>query len=125
VRHLSRAHTRTLLACAALVLTAFARDASAQVTSPYPGVTVVQEPGSSLAIVNLCAPGIGVRATRFEEREATAPEWAARSGVGLATNGDYFDYGSYYVVHRGSPISISSTEHRRPARPTSSAARTR
>lgn len=54
---------------------------------------------TALAVVNLCAPGVSVRTTRYEERGALAIDWAARTGVDLAVNGDLFEYGSYAVTH--------------------------
>ncbi len=76
------------------------RVAEAQIWSPYPGVTIVRGPGTSMAVVDLCAGGIGMRATHFTERGATAPVWAARTGAALAVNADFFEYVTYYVGHR-------------------------
>lgn len=41
------------------------------VSNPFPGVKLVRTGNSALAVVNLCAPGVSVRATRYGERKGT------------------------------------------------------
>lgn len=77
-----------------------AREALADVSDPLPGVRLVRRGGNqSLAIADLCTPGVAVRATRHAERTKTAPQWAAVSGVQVAINADFFD-ASYRVWGR-------------------------
>ncbi len=87
----------------ALALAAGSAHAQVQVTSPLPGVrlAVAVNNGnpSALLVVDLCAPGVTVRTTRYDERGALAADWAARTGVDLAVNGDLFDFGAYSVAH--------------------------
>lgn len=81
-------------------LSSFTSTAFADVSDPLPGVRLVRRGGNqSLAIADLCTPGIAVRATRHAERTKTAPQWAAVSGVQVAINADFFD-GSYRVWGR-------------------------
>ncbi len=84
------------LACAvvALLLTALmAPDvATADVSYPLPGVTLVTRPGAAMTIANLCAPGVSVRATRYAERNATPQGWAQSVGAQVAINADFFDF---------------------------------
>lgn len=80
--------------------TSFTSAALADVTDPLPGVRLVRRGGNqSLAIADLCTPGVSVRATRHAERTKTAPQWAAASGVQVAINADFFD-ASYRVWGR-------------------------
>lgn len=87
----------------ALALRASSAVAQVQVSTPAPGIQLAYGVNggnpTALAVVNLCAPGISIRTTRYEERGALAVDWAARTGVDLAVNGDLFLYGSYSVVH--------------------------
>ncbi len=78
--------------------------ASAQVTvsDPLPGVRLAHlvngGRASAMLVIDLCAPGVDVRTTRYEERGALASEWAARTGVDAAINGDLYVAG-YETVH--------------------------
>ncbi|MSP61319.1 MAG: hypothetical protein EXR72_13435 [Myxococcales bacterium] len=81
---------------------ALALPARADVTSPFPGVTLVHHPGqSALAIIDLCAPGVAVRATRFDERKGTPQEFAQKLDLEVAINADFFEFpGWSFVVGR-------------------------
>lgn len=93
----------TLRGIAAVALLPALAVAQVQVSSPAPGIQLAYGINNgnptALAVVNLCAPGVSVRTTRYEERGALAVDWAARTGVDLAVNGDLFEYGSYAVTH--------------------------
>ena len=80
------------LSClAALVATTGA--ARADVSQPFGGVTLVSHAGhGSLLVVNLCAAGVSVRATRYGERHKKASEWGSAIGAQAAINGDFFDF---------------------------------
>lgn len=75
-----------------LALVPFA--ASAQVSNPKPGLTVVRIASAMLAVVDLCAPGVSVRATTYAERKRTPRSWAQLPQVAadLAVNVDFFDF---------------------------------
>lgn len=63
-------------------------------TSPAPGVTLLEFPGRALAVADLCAPGVSMRATKYSERKATPQGWGSRADVGatIAANADFFDF---------------------------------
>lgn len=71
---------------------AFTTTAGAQVTKPFPGVTLVRHGGRALAIGDLCAAGVSVRATKYDERKRTPESWASVSGAAVAINADFFDF---------------------------------
>lgn len=64
----------------------------AEVTKPFPGVTLVKRPGSALVIADLCAPGVAVRATKYDERKRTPESWGNLVGAEVAINADFFDF---------------------------------
>lgn len=80
---------------AALISTA----ALANVSQPFPGVTLVTNGGSAMVIASLCTPGVSVRATKYGERRGTPQTWAARSGVQVAINADFFDFPGWSLVN--------------------------
>lgn len=84
----------SVLALAAATHLGSAPEASAQVTTPLPGVTLVQHGGRALAIADLCAPGVSIRATTYDERKNTPEGWANLPSVGadVAVNADFFDF---------------------------------
>lgn len=67
-------------------------------TSPFTGVQHLHRRTANQNIhllkVDLCAPGVSIRATAVSERGRTVPSFAAATGVDAAVNGDFFD-GSY------------------------------
>jgi hypothetical protein len=88
---------------AALAALAFsASTAHAQVSKPYPGMTLVEHGGQGAMIVlDLCAPGTSIKTTAYADRKATPAEWATPKGYEAATNADFFDFpGWTYVVGR-------------------------
>lgn len=67
--------------------------ASAQVSTPFTGVTLVRHGGRVMAIADLCAAGVTLRATKYAERRRTPESWANLPAVGaaVAVNADFFD----------------------------------
>ena len=87
---------RSMLATlAALVCAAVPRIAAAQiaVTHPFTGVALARGNGTALAVVDLCANGVAVRATARSEAGALASTWAQRIGAQVAINADFFTLG--------------------------------
>src|SRR5689334_7345484 len=75
--------------------------AHAAVSSPYPGVTLVEHNEAVLAAVDLCAPGVSVRSTRYGERQATPLQWGQAVDAEVAINGDFFEFPGWgWVVGR-------------------------
>jgi hypothetical protein len=66
--------------------------ASAAVSYPHPGLTLVTNPGTAMVIADLCAAGVAVRATKYEERKQTPQGWATSIGLQAAVNADFFDF---------------------------------
>jgi hypothetical protein len=94
-------HPTVATAVAAMLLHAGA--ASAAVTHPFGGVTMVNHGDRVLVIADLCAAGVSLRATKYGEREATPQQWATNPAVNadVAINADFFDFpGWTYVVGR-------------------------
>ena len=96
--------------------------AAAGNSTPFHGVTLVEGPSDAMAIVDLCASGVSVRATKYAEREATPETWAQKAGVGadIAVNADFFDFpGWTYVVGRarGAGEDWPANEQNREGRP--------
>ena len=85
----------------ALCASTLTGSALAAVSTPFPGVTVVDDGNRVMAIADLCAPGVSVRATAYDERRGTPQEWATKAGVNadVAINADFFDFpGWTYVI---------------------------
>lgn len=76
----------------ALVLALTSASASAAVSQPHPGITLVTNPGTAMVIADLCASGVSVRATKYEERKQTPEGWASGLGLAAAVNADFFDF---------------------------------
>jgi Phosphodiester glycosidase/FG-GAP-like repeat/Putative metal-binding motif len=86
------------IALAGLLL---ASTAEAGVSSPHPGLTLVDHGSTALVVADLCAPGVSVRATKYGERDHTAASWAQLVDAEVAINADFFDFpGWSYVVGR-------------------------
>ncbi len=88
--------TRTVLALAALGLSLVSAPVSAQDTwtTPFPGIrhlhrTAAPRVNINAAVVDLCAPGVSVRHTAFEEREQRTSAFATSVGAQWAINGDF------------------------------------
>ncbi len=88
------------LACSALVFGA--STAHAQVSKPFPGMTLVEHGGQgSMIVLDLCAPGTSIKTTTYADRQATPQQWATPKGYEAATNADFFDNPVYtYVIGR-------------------------
>lgn len=103
----------------ALASSASARDVW---DTPYPGVVHLERttdtPWSIHAVlVDLCAPGVRVRASSHEERGQTTSAFAAEVGAAIAVNGDFFRSGAGYdtsgiAVGDGDPWPASGPDDR-------------
>ncbi len=93
---------RAAALAATLAVAAVGPVARADVTSPHPGLTLVNHPGQdAMIIVDLCADGVSIRATKYAERKGTPQQWGQGVGVQAAMNADFFDFpGWTYVVGR-------------------------
>lgn len=85
-----------------IALTASARDASAkdEWTQPYAGVrhlfrTTGDPQRIHALVVDLCTPGVNVRATASGERKRTTSSFGKLVGAEAAINGDFFSYADY------------------------------
>ncbi len=117
-----RSRTTLLSLGLGLGLLSLTVSAAAGNTAPFHGVTLVEGGSDAMAIVDLCAAGVSVRATQYAEREATPEVWAQKPGVGaeIAVNADFFDFpGWSYVVGRarGGGQDWPATEQNRENRP--------
>jgi len=70
-------------------------------SDPHPGVRYlhrsVSTPNEIHALeVDLCAPGVQLRATREDERQQTLSNFADEVGAQAAINGDFFSYDGYW-----------------------------
>jgi MYXO-CTERM domain-containing protein len=94
---------RTTLAASsfALLLTCTTAARSADTWStPYPGVRHLYRTTSDplrihALVVDLCAPGVSLRATSSSERKRTVSSFGTLVGAEAAINGDFFSYSSY------------------------------
>lgn len=87
---------------ASLIVLAWPHAALAQqVSKPFTGVTVVDDPNNAMAIADLCAPGVSVRATKYAERKATPEQWATNPAVNaeVSVNADFFDFPGWTLVN--------------------------
>src|SRR4051794_11653142 len=75
-----------------LTVLSFAGTASAAVSGPFAGVTLIEESGRKMAIANLCAPGVSICATKYGERKGTPQDWAGKVGAEIASNADFFEF---------------------------------
>jgi uncharacterized protein (TIGR03382 family) len=84
-----------LLACA---LPSVAR-ADDSWSDPYPGVRrlhrVTGNQNINVLVVDLCTPGVSVRATKSDERQRTVSSFGNLVGAQAAINGDFFSYENY------------------------------
>ena len=62
-------------------------------------MTLVTRSQTAMVIVNLCAPGVRVRATKFAERKKTPEQWAQSIGAQAAINADFFDLPGWSYVN--------------------------
>jgi phosphodiester glycosidase len=75
-----------------------ASSAKAEVSKPFGGVTLVKHGDSALVIADLCAPGVSVRTTKYDERKRTPESWANLVGAEVAINADFFDFPAATLV---------------------------
>lgn len=68
-------------------------------SDPYPGVRrlkrVTSNQNINVLVVDLCAPGVSVRATGTGERQRTVSSFGTLVGAEAAINGDFFSFTSY------------------------------
>lgn len=87
------------LCTAAIGLSSTAAHAQDTWSDPYPGVRrlhrVTSNQNINVLVVNLCAPGVSVRATKSGERQRTVSSFGALVGAEAAINGDFFSYTDY------------------------------
>ena len=76
----------------ALTIPLFSTAARAATSTPFAGVTLIEESGRKMAIANLCAPGVSIRATKYGERKGTPADWAAKVDPEVASNADFFEF---------------------------------
>jgi hypothetical protein len=72
-------------------------------TTPYPGLRYLfrRAPGPQeihVLVVDLCAPGVSLRATESSERRQTVPSFGSAVGAEAAINGDFFSYETYEPI---------------------------
>ena len=83
----------------ALLLAPAVSQAADTWTDPFPGVRRLDRVTSTQHIqvleVDLCAPGVSVRATATGERQQTVSSFGAAVGAQAAINGDFFNYADY------------------------------
>lgn len=100
---------------------AIARPVGAQVSRPFPGVTLVRNAGRAMTVIDLCANGVSMRATQYPERRATPRGWAEPRGIEVAINADFFDFpGWTWVIGRARGAGAdwpASAQYREPGRP--------
>ncbi|HUH04758.1 MAG TPA: phosphodiester glycosidase family protein [Kofleriaceae bacterium] len=82
-----------------LVLATGSAHAADTWSDPFPGVRRLDRTTSNqnieALVIDLCAPGVGVRATAYDQRGRTVPSFAQLVGAQAAVNGDF--YGSGYT----------------------------
>ncbi|MFP4600077.1 MAG: phosphodiester glycosidase family protein [Persicimonas sp.] len=81
-------------------------------STPHPGMRrlsrTTSEPNRINALeIDLCANGVGVRATKSDERQQTPSSFAQSVGAQAAVNGDFFGYSTYST----SGLAIGEGEH--------------
>jgi MYXO-CTERM domain-containing protein len=68
-------------------------------TDPHPGIRrlhrVTANQNINVLVVDLCAPGVSLRATKSGERQRTVSSFGALVGAKAAINGDFFSYTDY------------------------------
>jgi len=99
---LARVLVVALSVAAALSLLAAPASAADQWTTPHPGVqrlarTTSRPQRVNVLKIDLCADGIGLRATRTGERRRTTSSFASAVNAVAAVNGDFFSYDDYHT----------------------------
>lgn len=87
------------LCSAALGLSPLAAHAADTWSDPHPGIRrlhrVTANQNVNVLVVDLCAPGVSVRATKSSERQRTASSFGALVGAEAVINGDFFSFSNY------------------------------
>jgi uncharacterized protein (TIGR03382 family) len=90
---------RLLFLVGAVLVSTTAAHAADTWTDPHPGIRRLHRVTSSqninVLVVDLCAPGVSIRATRSGERQRTVSSFGALVGAKAAVNGDFFSYTDY------------------------------
>jgi MYXO-CTERM domain-containing protein len=91
---------RLLFACSvALALAPVTAHAQDTWSDPHPGMRRLHRTTTNqnvnVLVVDLCAAGISVRATKSTERQRTVSSFAALVGAEAAINGDFFSFENY------------------------------
>lgn len=88
-----------LLGLCGAALVSTAAHAADTWTTPHPGMRrlhrVTSNQNINVLVVDLCAPGVSVRATKSGERRRTVSSFGALVGAKAAINGDFFSYSDY------------------------------
>ncbi|TNF32075.1 MAG: hypothetical protein EP329_11250, partial [Deltaproteobacteria bacterium] len=97
--------SRTLLAFGAVALTlpSSPSHAADTWTNPHPGIKRLYRTASGplrihALVVDLCAPGVSVRATAPTEKQRTPSSFGALVGAQAVVNGDFFNYDGYWPI---------------------------
>jgi len=99
-----RATRFAIAPCVALLLScSFVASAADTWTNPHPGIRRLFRTASGplrihALVVDLCAPGVGVRATATTERKRTVGSFAALVDAEAAINADFFEYTNYSTI---------------------------
>ncbi len=90
---------RSFLVAALLVGTLAPAQAADTWSDPFPGVRrlrrVTTNQNINVLVVDLCAPGVSVRATATGERQRTVSSFGAAVNAQAAVNGDFFSFDTY------------------------------
>ena len=90
---------RAFLVAAVITATVAPATAADTWSDPFPGVRRLRRITSNQAVhalvVDLCAPGVSVRATGTDERRKTVGSFGAAVGAQAAINGDFFSFETY------------------------------
>lgn len=90
---------RSSVICLVLASLAMPVEAADTWTDPAPGVRrlrrVTTNQNINVLVVDLCAPGVSVRATASGERQRTVSAFGTAVGAQAAVNGDFFSFETY------------------------------
>ena len=90
---------RAFLVASVIAATVAPATAADTWSDPFPGVRRLRRITSNQAVhalvVDLCAPGVSVRATGTDERRKTVGSFGAAVGAQAAINGDFFSFQTY------------------------------
>src|SRR5678815_1212288 len=112
---------RLLTSCVLLLALCGIARADDQWSDPLPGVRLLHrttgDQNINVLTVDLCAPGVSVRATGGDERGRTVQSFGELTGVDAAVNGDFFGGGfstDGIAVHGGAQWSGSDHTYTAP-----------